>query len=407
MPTVNHPETIHVWGCFSAKGVGSLTILPKNTAMNKEWYQHILREQLLPTIQNSLVTNNAFSSMMEHHAMRQNGSGNKTFIFWVHGRETPQTGGQTTKHKFGRTPSIDYARMGCHQAADAVFTGHSDNIIAFHMNNISKGNKPHLPVNNQIGPPRGDSKQLGGAPQQQSSHPSDQNHQQASKAPPPGQQQPAESQPQGAKPGSFPQDGAASGGMDSKSGSPQDGTPHDSNSNPGGPPGHQNPSGASQQSFPSLDFPNGADAKLTAQQQQLAHELMSSMGDNSEGLSQEQLEHRERSLQTLRDIQRMLFPDDKELSLKDMVAMGQGNPGGPPAQPRHDGGWAQEARGAGPPPGHDGPVPEPGEAWWPWGAPARWSSIWARRPQRHALLPRRAGAPASWAAYELSRRARR
>ena len=30
------------------KGVGSLTILPKNTAMNKEWYQ---REQLLPTIQ--------------------------------------------------------------------------------------------------------------------------------------------------------------------------------------------------------------------------------------------------------------------------------------------------------------------------------------------------------------------
>uniref|UniRef100_A0A4W5PM06 receptor protein serine/threonine kinase n=1 Tax=Hucho hucho TaxID=62062 RepID=A0A4W5PM06_9TELE len=44
MPTVKHLETIHVWGCFSAKGVGSLTILPKNTAMNKEWYQHILRE---------------------------------------------------------------------------------------------------------------------------------------------------------------------------------------------------------------------------------------------------------------------------------------------------------------------------------------------------------------------------
>ncbi|NP_001133228.1 transposase-like [Salmo salar] len=51
MPTVKHPETIHVWGCFSAKGVGSLTILSRNTAMNKEWYQHILREQLLPTIQ--------------------------------------------------------------------------------------------------------------------------------------------------------------------------------------------------------------------------------------------------------------------------------------------------------------------------------------------------------------------
>ena len=51
MPTVKHPETIHVWGCFSVKGVGSLTILPKNTAMNKEWYQNVLREQLLPTIQ--------------------------------------------------------------------------------------------------------------------------------------------------------------------------------------------------------------------------------------------------------------------------------------------------------------------------------------------------------------------
>uniref|UniRef100_A0AAZ3RDW6 Transposase Tc1-like domain-containing protein n=1 Tax=Oncorhynchus tshawytscha TaxID=74940 RepID=A0AAZ3RDW6_ONCTS len=37
IPTVKHPETIHLRGCFSAKGVGSLTILPKNTAMNKEW----------------------------------------------------------------------------------------------------------------------------------------------------------------------------------------------------------------------------------------------------------------------------------------------------------------------------------------------------------------------------------
>lgn len=34
MPTVKHPETNHVWGCFSVKGVVSLTTLPKNTAMN-------------------------------------------------------------------------------------------------------------------------------------------------------------------------------------------------------------------------------------------------------------------------------------------------------------------------------------------------------------------------------------
>lgn len=37
-----HPETIQVWGCISAKKVGSLTSMPKNTAMNKEWYKNIL-----------------------------------------------------------------------------------------------------------------------------------------------------------------------------------------------------------------------------------------------------------------------------------------------------------------------------------------------------------------------------
>ncbi|KAK1906860.1 putative ABC transporter permease protein YqgI [Dissostichus eleginoides] len=34
MPTVKHPETIHVRGGFSAKGVGSLSIVPKNPALN-------------------------------------------------------------------------------------------------------------------------------------------------------------------------------------------------------------------------------------------------------------------------------------------------------------------------------------------------------------------------------------
>lgn len=121
--------------------------------------------------------------------------------------------------------------------------------------------------------------------------------------------------------------------MDSKSlpsSSPQDGAGSHDGSNSAGTPGsqasNQPPNAGPQQGFPSLDLPKGADAKLTAQHhQQLAHEIMSSMGDNPEGLSQEQLEHRERSLQTLRDIQRMLFPDDK-----DMASMGQGNMVGPP-----------------------------------------------------------------------------
>lgn len=47
-PTVKHPDTIRVGCCFSTKEVGSLTILPKNTAMNKERDQNILPQQLLP-----------------------------------------------------------------------------------------------------------------------------------------------------------------------------------------------------------------------------------------------------------------------------------------------------------------------------------------------------------------------
>ncbi|XP_036396473.1 LOW QUALITY PROTEIN: B-cell CLL/lymphoma 9 protein-like [Megalops cyprinoides] len=225
------------------------------------------------------------------------------------------------------------------KAAEAVITGHADTIIAYHMKNISnsKGDKPHLPVNNQVGPLRNEPKPLqqGAAPpQQQSSHPSEQNHQAASKAAPLGQQQPAPTQqpPPGAKPGGLP-DGAP-GGMDSKSlpsGSPRNATPQDGG-NPAGTPGAPPPCApGAQPGFPLLEPSKGGDPKMTAQHhQQLANEIMSSMGDNPEGLSQEQLEHRERSLQTLRDIQRMLFPDEKDFSLKDVAAMGQGNPGAPP-----------------------------------------------------------------------------
>ncbi|CDR18259.1 unnamed protein product, partial [Oncorhynchus mykiss] len=95
MPSVKHPKTIHVWGCFSAKGKGSLTILPKSTAMNKEWYQHVLREQLLPTIQEQFGDK---QHLFQHdgapcHEAKviTSGSGNKTSIFWVHGQETPPT----------------------------------------------------------------------------------------------------------------------------------------------------------------------------------------------------------------------------------------------------------------------------------------------------------------------------
>ncbi|KAM9454430.1 B-cell CLL/lymphoma 9 protein isoform 1-T3 [Clarias gariepinus] len=258
-------------------------------------------------------------------------------------------GGQNTSElsssqKAGSKVVYVFTTDMANKAADAVITGRAENIITYHMNNISngKGGKPQLPLNNQLGPHRNDPKQQGAqSQQQQSSHSSDQNHQTASKPAQPGQpQQQSSVQPvqpqqaaQGAKPASLTQDGPPSAGMDSKSlpsNSPQDGAGSHDGSNPAGTPSSQAPSQPSnagpQQGFSPLDMPKGADVKLSAQhQQQLAHEIMSSMGDNPEGLSQEQLEHRERSLQTLRDIQRMLFPDDK-----DVAAMGQVNIGGPP-----------------------------------------------------------------------------
>ncbi|KAJ8389739.1 hypothetical protein AAFF_G00114450 [Aldrovandia affinis] len=194
------------------------------------------------------------------------------------------------------------------KAADAVITGHADTIITFHVKNISngKGDKPHLPVTNQVGPLRNEPK-----PPQQAATPPEQNHQPGPKAPPLGQ-----------PPG--PQGGPKPGSLDSKS------LPSDSprNEPPGAPP---------LPSFPSLEgLPKGVDPKMTAQHhQQLANEIMSSMEGNPEGLSQEQLEHRERSLQTLRDIQRMLFPDDKEpppLALPNPALME-----GPPKKPDQQG----------------------------------------------------------------------
>lgn len=51
MPAVEHPESLHVSGCFSVKEVGLSHNVALNTAMNEERYRNVLREQLLPTIQ--------------------------------------------------------------------------------------------------------------------------------------------------------------------------------------------------------------------------------------------------------------------------------------------------------------------------------------------------------------------
>ncbi|KAL4657002.1 B-cell CLL/lymphoma 9 protein-like isoform X1 [Arapaima gigas] len=185
------------------------------------------------------------------------------------------------------------------KAADAVMNGVTDSIITFHMKNISskKGEKSRSTVNTPMGLARSEPKSLQPAAGPITQQP-DQNHQLSAKVPPG----------PGAQPSGLPQDGGALlGPIDSKglSGS----SPGDGTSQNGPAPC---PAGA-QPGFPVPEPAKGPEAKMMAQQhQQLASELISSMGENSEGLSQEQLEHRERSLQTLRDIQRMLFPEEKD-----------------------------------------------------------------------------------------------
>uniref|UniRef100_A0A3P9J7I2 BCL9 transcription coactivator n=1 Tax=Oryzias latipes TaxID=8090 RepID=A0A3P9J7I2_ORYLA len=105
-------------------------------------------------------------------------------------------------------------------------------------------------------------------------------------------------------------------------------------------------------------------AGLTPQQQQhqLAQELLN-MEANTEGLSQEQLEHRQRSLQTLRDIQRMLFPDDRDAPPPG-PPQPHGGPhdGGPDAPRRSEQGPLQamiaQSQSLGPPGGPGGPRPQ-------------------------------------------------
>jgi hypothetical protein len=45
--TVKHPDSVMVWGCFSAKGRGCIYFLPKNATMNGERYQEVLQNHLL------------------------------------------------------------------------------------------------------------------------------------------------------------------------------------------------------------------------------------------------------------------------------------------------------------------------------------------------------------------------
>ena len=46
-PTVKHPPSVMVWGCFSSQGRGGLSFLPKGQTMNASRYISVLDDHLL------------------------------------------------------------------------------------------------------------------------------------------------------------------------------------------------------------------------------------------------------------------------------------------------------------------------------------------------------------------------
>lgn len=171
---------------------------------------------------------------------------------------------------------------------------------------------PSLFKNNAASALRNDSK----PPQQPPSHAQDQSHQPGSKPSLPGMAEPAPPQPsnQGNQSGVLPQEGSSSAGMESKNlpgSSPSNTTTPVDQAPVTQPEAGLNPPTAGEGGQGGGSGGAGLTPQQQQQQQQLAQELLN-MEANTEGLSQEQLEHRQRSLQTLRDIQRMLFPDDRD-----------------------------------------------------------------------------------------------
>jgi hypothetical protein len=51
-PTVKHPESVMIWGCFSFFGPGRLYVVPKGTTVNSARYLEILETRMLPSASN-------------------------------------------------------------------------------------------------------------------------------------------------------------------------------------------------------------------------------------------------------------------------------------------------------------------------------------------------------------------
>ncbi|XP_033953763.1 B-cell CLL/lymphoma 9-like protein [Pseudochaenichthys georgianus] len=203
-------------------------------------------------------------------------------------------------------------------AAEAVFKGQSDSILLFHQQNVSRtkleqghpsGTLPNLSekVHSSSSPPTGTPKSQGGTPRPASAGIGGPMH-----------------------PAGTP---TSAGHSDNESSQTRPGEGSGNNSivvqrseggvtaTPSGPvPGAGNGEGAGGMSLPLATVsPSGSPSILSAH---LLGDIGQRIGPvNMDGLSKEQLEHRERSLQTLRDIERLL--------LRSGASGGPGDPGGP------------------------------------------------------------------------------
>ncbi|XP_015673199.1 B-cell CLL/lymphoma 9 protein [Protobothrops mucrosquamatus] len=228
-------------------------------------------------------------------------------------RSSTPSHGQTTTSEPGsiqKTPSkvvYVFSTDMANKAAEAVLKGQVETIVSFHIQNISnKAERNSVSLNTQLPPLRNDSK-----PQVPSQLPTSQEQ-----TPP--QNAKMQQTPPIPVPAPAPKSTSSSCPID------QDNPSLESNVMPAGSPANSTPlqaEGFGQTSTPNnravspvSQGSNSSTADPKGPNQQVSGGDPPNMGENPDGLSQEQLEHRERSLQTLRDIQRMLFPDEKEFA---------------------------------------------------------------------------------------------
>ncbi|XP_077149912.1 B-cell CLL/lymphoma 9 protein [Ranitomeya variabilis] len=238
---------------------------------------------------------------------------------------TPSHGSTMLESAPGRkTPSkvvYVFSTEMANKAAEAVMKGQAESIVLFHIQSTSnsKAERTSTPTNTQISANiRNEPKSNPRAPT-----PQEQNHTQVAKVQsnPPGPAMPS-------KPAApHCPIGQDTGVVESKISASSPANPTVLQTEGCGQSSTPNNQAASPMSQGSVVAPPAADPKAEpkSSSQQVPSGDQTSLGDNPDGLSQEQLEHRERSLQTLRDIQRMLFPDEKEFAIKDIT----GQSGGP------------------------------------------------------------------------------